>query len=97
MPRGAAISICHDVVARGESRMSEQPRRGKWRWLRPAPMPRGAAISICHDVVARSCGILLEQFRHMDSSMAFLQPAVRLIIDATLYESFLNVIVSGVK
>src|SRR5881296_1425809 len=60
-------------------------------------MPRGAAISICYGAVARSCGILLEQFRHMDTSMALLQPAIRLIIDATLYESFLNVIVSCFK
>jgi len=29
--------------------------------------------------------------------MALLQPAIRLIIDATLYQSFLNVIVRGVK
>src|ERR1051326_4613827 len=60
-------------------------------------MRSGVAISIRGATFARSWRMLPEHLGHVDAPATFIQPAIRLLIDTLLYQSFLNVIVRGLE
>src|SRR5438477_6432406 len=57
----------------------------------------GAAIAICCDVPAQSRSALHEHFCHMNALMAFLQPAIRLLIDPSLHQRLFDIVMRYIE
>src|SRR5438067_4933306 len=52
---------------------------------------------ICCDVPAQSRRALLEHFCHMNTLMAFLQPAIRLLIDPSLHQCLFDIVMRYIE